>query len=490
MALSRAIEAARRAVHDTQYADVHALVRLACLELHRDGDVADGDGASDAARSVKDAMRAVAVQETSSEAHLALALGVARALRRTLASDNPTMRELALELVEMALRGAPPAAGAAGAARRTLEGYLAMDRGQPGLAGASFEVATQLDAKLGSAWAGFGDLARSRSDFDGARAAYARAASLLPADEGLARAFAATARKEILLLPGGSATAEPPITSWPLAPAPPPLPSCPASSADGTSGLEPPAAAPVGASLCLGLGWLARASSRADQEQAATLIVEGWREMRPLCVAHDTACGPHVAEAVAAAARAYQAAGRTAKALATARIAADGTTLPGAAAIAPTVALEIGDRYFALGMFELAADWYARHAGLGGIHLVGPAVDRALAIYAAFARMDAATKLADEMARDPLYSAAQRARWVVSAAAIVRTVEGSREAATWLRPHRPLLEAAGAGNAADDPSMPRQEAESSSAGAAPLWDAVKRLAGEGWCQRPAPSTTY
>lgn len=127
MALSRAIEAARRAVHDTQYADVHALVRLACLELHRDGDVADGDGASDAARSVKDAMRAVAVQETSSEAHLALALGVARALRRTLASDNPTMRELALELVEMALRGAPPAAGAAGAARRTLEGYLAMD---------------------------------------------------------------------------------------------------------------------------------------------------------------------------------------------------------------------------------------------------------------------------------------------------------------------------------------------------------------------------
>jgi tetratricopeptide (TPR) repeat protein len=236
----------------------------------------------------------------------------------------------------------------------------------------------------------------------------------------------------------------------------------------------------VGAALCQGLARLARASSPEDRERAAGLILDGWRELRPLCEAADPACGPHVAEALGAAARAYEVAGRTAKAIGLAKLVVDRPTLPGGAAVAPVLALELGDRYFALGIFEIAADWYARHARLAGIHVVAPAADRALGLYAAFANVDAATKLADELSENDLYSAAQRARWVVSAAVIVRAVHGPGEAATWLQKHRPLLDQAGATSRAEDASRPLPEAASSIVCAAPLSCAVKRLVAETW----------
>jgi hypothetical protein len=117
----------------------------------------------------------------------------------------------------------------------------------------------------------------------------------------------------------------------------------------------------VGASLCKGLARLATASSPGDHEQGAVLVLEGWRELKPLCEAKDPACGPHVLPAMAAASRAFQAAGRVAKSIAVAKMVLD-PRVPGGTVLAPELALELGDRYFDLGVLDEAARWYEQHA--------------------------------------------------------------------------------------------------------------------------------
>jgi tetratricopeptide (TPR) repeat protein len=360
------IDAARKtAIVEKQFKDAHALVRLARLYLLRDGDVADADGPHDVARTLRFSRSAVAIDDTSGEARLMLALTLARSLQGARASAHPAIREGALSLVENVLRKVPAMQHPLGAAAQTLEGYLALERGQRDQALRAFEAATRLDPDLGTAWAGLGDVARSAGDFSAAATAYERAAARLPRDQGLARARRAAARLERLALPAASVQAQAAIAPGPVAPAPPAPPQC--SPAE--------AAAAVGAFLCKGLARLAAASSPGENEQGAMLVLDGWREMEPLCEAKDPACGPHVLQGMAAASRAFKAAGLTAKSIAVAKILMN-PRVPGAAQLMPELALEIGDWYFEVGVFDEAVNWYVQYTRLSRT-ASAPAAERA-----------------------------------------------------------------------------------------------------------------
>jgi tetratricopeptide (TPR) repeat protein len=353
-ALRGDIDAARKtAIVDKQFKDVHSLVKLARLYVRRDGDVADADGRDDVARALRFARSAVAVDTTSSEARLMLALTSARSLQEARASADPAIREAALSLVELVLGAVVATQGPLGAATRTLEGYLALERGRRDRGHHAFEEATQLDPGLGTAWAGLGDVARSEGDFAAAAAAYEKAAARLPKDQGLARARRAAARSERLALPAVSVQAQAAIATGPVAPPPPAPAQCSPAQA----------AAAGGAFLCKGLARLATASSPGENEQGAMLILDGWREMAPLCEAKDPACEPYVLQGMAAASRAFKAAGRTAKSIAVAKMLLD-PRVPGAAQLMPELALEVGDRYFELGVFDEAVNWYVQYTRL------------------------------------------------------------------------------------------------------------------------------
>jgi hypothetical protein len=278
-ALGPEIAAAQKAILDSQYTDVRAMVRLAKLQLRRDQDITEADGATDAARALRNAARAVAVDASSAEARLSLTLALARSLQRATSSADPAVRSLALDLVGLSLRGkalggpAPVLAAAA-----TLEKAVARARSQSG-AGASAHLGPE-----------------------------------------------------------------------PLAPPPPPPPRCSPGEA----------AAAASAAYCAGLTRLAVAASRADREEAASAVIDGWRALEPLCESHDPACPPHVAEGLAAASRGFEAAGKIAKAIASAKLVLEPRHAFPVATLDPMLSLEIGDRYYLLGVFDQAADWYER----------------------------------------------------------------------------------------------------------------------------------
>lgn len=468
-ALTDAIDGAQEAVRDTAFGDVRVLIELARRQLRRDADIPDSDGVSDAARSVRNGMRSVAVDDASVEARFVLALALARSFQGAPALSDPVTHDLALGLVEAALSAVPVAGGPAGAATRALEGYVALELGQPARAREAFEYATQLDAGLATAWMGLGDVERSQGQFEAAEEAYTKAALLLPSDPGARRSVEAAKRREVLALRPPSGAARPALAPGPIAPAPPPLPACPPSVA----------AKPETATLCKGLSALAQASSRDDHEKAARLVIDGWQDVRPLCEAQDAVCGPQVAEALAACSRGYRAAGKPAKAIAAGKILLSQPGLPGASAAAPGITVEVADHHFALGMFSQAADHYAQHFRLKGAS-AGAAADRALVLYVSLMNVDAAKKLAGELAVDKKYSDAQRAAWLLLAAGLARAVQGPDAARSWLEPHRALLAAAGRGGARGEIAKPLPEKAAAPEGAcaAPLACAVRRLAGE------------
>lgn len=278
-ALGPEIEATQKAILDSQYADVRAMVRLAKLQLRRDQDITEADGATDAARALRNAGRAVAVDASSAEARLSLTLALARSLQRATSSADPAVRNLALDLVGLSLQGkalggpAPLLAAAA-----TLEKAVARARSQAG-AGAPAHLGPE-----------------------------------------------------------------------PLAPPPPPPPRCSPGEA----------AAAVSAVYCAGLTRLGVAASRANHEAAAAAVVDGWRALESLCESRDPACPPHIAEGLAAASRAFEAAGKIAKAIAAAKLVLEPRHAFPVAALDPVISLEIGDRYYLLGVFDQAADWYDR----------------------------------------------------------------------------------------------------------------------------------
>jgi hypothetical protein len=397
-ALAIEIEAAHQAVLDGSYADVPAMVRLAKLQLQRDHDEPDPDGTTDAARALRNAMRAVAVEDTSAEARLVLALALARSLPRTTSSPDPLVRGLALDLVGLTLQ---PARRGGGTAVRAAAGVL---------------EAT---------------LERARDHTRPERSSH--------------------------------------LGPEPLAPAPPPPPRC--SSGE--------AAAAASAVYCNGLDRLGRASSRADHEQAAGTILEGWRALAPLCEAHDPACPPHVAFGVAAASRAFQAAGRPAKSIAGAKLVVDRARFPGAAALEPVISLELADRFYALGIFEEAAGWYERAARLLPAAPTAAAA-RALQIRVALGDEAAATRLAGALAGDGRFPLLERARWVVAVAHVVRAARGPAEAATWIARYQALLHQEALDADAREATAPLPAPDPKATGCTPLACAVGRLARQRW----------
>lgn len=467
--LALAIEATQKEVHHGGFSDVGLIVELARLQLWQDMDIADTDGETDAVRGLKNAKRAVAVDDASVEGRFVVALGIARSLQGTAALSSAATRELALGLVDVALRAVPASGGPIGAATKALEGYLALELGRRTEARAAFEYATQIDAGLATAWMGLGDAARSEGQFEAAEDAYTRASLLRPADPGARRSIQAAKRKELLALAPSPGAPRGAISVAPLAPAFPPPPVCPA----------PPTATAPGAALCKGLAELAKAASRDDHEKGARLVIDGWQEMLPLCEARDPACGPHVAQAMAAASRGFQATGRPTRAIAAAKMLLGRPDLPGVAVVAPALHLEIGDRYFSVAMFDKAAEHYTLHARLGGAS-AGAAVDRAMALHAALVNVDAATRLAGELAVNNKHSEAARAGWLLLAAGVVRAVRGAGSAVEWIQPHRALVAAAGPKGALEELSVPGPEsaAPPGEACAAPLACAVRRLAGD------------
>lgn len=282
--LGARIEAAQKAVLESRFADVQALVRLAKLQLRRDEDTPGPDGPTDAARALRTAARAVAVDGTSAEARLVLALALARSLFGAVASADPRVRGAALDLVTIALRGSPTGGAApVRAATATLEQALTQARGD------------------------------------------------------------------------SSPEPSPHLTPGPVAPPAPPLPRCSAAES----------AAASSSSYCAGLAHLASASAAADRGAAAAAILDGWRALEPLCARRDPGCPPHVGEGLAAAARAFHAAGATAKSIAAARLVLEPGRVPAAPYLQGMLCVEIGDRYHALGIFEQAAEWYERADQLG-----------------------------------------------------------------------------------------------------------------------------
>jgi hypothetical protein len=313
---------------------------------------------------------------------------------------------------------------------------------------------------------GLGDAARAEGAFDAATAAYKTAAARLPADAGVRRAAEAASRREGLSLPAAPTFAL--NVAWgPLAPASQGVPKCPAS----TKATSP------GAALCKGLTDLAKATTKDDQERGAKLILDGWGELRPLCDSHDPACGPHVAEALAAASRAFQSAGRLSKSVATGLVLLGHPDLPGATPLLPAVALEIADRYLSLAVVDTASDFYGRHLQLKG-KIEGPVALRALALNIALGRVDGATKLALPLSADASTPVADRASAVLATAALIRVTQGPLEAVTWLAPHKDLLAQAGKTAATKDLAKPLPARPAGPECASLLVCAVRRLAGE------------
>jgi hypothetical protein len=353
--LGSEIEVAQKSVLDSGFADVHALVRLVKLQLRRNDDVPGNDGSSDAARAQKNAMRAVAVDDTSAEARLVLSMALARSLHQTTTTTDPLVRGLALDLIGLGLHDV-----------------------------------------------------RQRG-------------------EGAVRSGAEVLEKTIDRLRLHSAEL-PHLGREPLAPAPPPPPHCTSSEA----------AAAASASYCTGLDRLGASSSRADQEQAAGLVVDGWRTLTPLCQVQDPACPPHISAGLAAASRAFLSAGRPAKSIAAGLLILGNTRFPGAGALEPVVSLELGDRYYTLGVFDQAASWYERAAKLAQAD-PSPAT-RALQIRVALGDADAAMRLANELVRNAHHPLATRALWVVTVVHAVRAARGPRDAATWISTHQALFQ--------------------------------------------------
>jgi hypothetical protein len=398
-ALGPEIEAANQAMIESQYADARAIVRLAKLELRRDAGGHDPDGITDAADSLANAMQAMAVDDTSAEARLVLALALGRSLERKAQSADPVVRGLALDLVKLSLGGIPPDApagvrAAAGAFAHAVEGTRdPAAQGQP--------------AHLGPE---------------------------------------------------------------PLAPQPPPPPRCSPREAQ----------AQASAAYCKGLEALRGASSRADHEAAARMLLGGSRSLAPLCKAGDPACPPHVAEGIAAASRAYQAAGRVAKSITAAWLVVGLGRVPGAAALEPVVSLEVADRYYAMGLFAEAAGWYERAARVAQGDPSGPAA-RALLIRVALGDDAAATRLAGAFASDGRYPLPKRAQWIVVTGSVVRNARGPAEVSAWIAKHQALIHQQGVDGDAFELTKPLPVPDPATARCASLLAcSVRRLAGEPW----------
>jgi tetratricopeptide (TPR) repeat protein len=470
--LAGRIEATTKIVEDTSFADVDAIVEVARLELLRDGDEVNAVGESDAASALKNGMRAVAVNDSHAGARIVLALAVARSLEERAGHDDPARRSTALSLIDIGAQAIPQTTPETAAVAKVLSGAAALERGDEPSATKAFDAATRLDARLAAAWIGLGDVARVRRDFAAAEAAYRRAATLAPHDRGVRRALGAAERRVALTLPRPAVASLVAVGTGALAPAPPPVAPCPPAAARDKSSAE----------LCRGVAMLASAATPDDKRAAALVIMAGWSELQQPCSTHERQCGPFVASALAAAARAFRSTGVIAKAIAVGRLLIGRPDLPGNDSIIPAMTLEIADAYFALAVFDMAASHYALHAKTTGAARA-EIIERALALYVALGQAEDAATLAEQAAPRKQHPAAQRARWLLAAAATLRSAHGGQRAMEWMGAHRALVDEGGLGNhvaAAVAPLDGRRPSCGSFLGCT-----VRRLAAaEGWTRPP------
>jgi len=350
------VAAAQKAVRDSQYKDVDALAELSRLQLWRSAQEESHDGPSDLDGAHRNAQRAMAVDSSHSAGRLALALTTATRVIQTSGARDPAHRLVALGLVDLAveraLDGAPPAMAAAG---HTLRGYLMLDRGEPGEAGRAFDQALAQDAQAVGAWVGKGHVARSQRDLVAASDAYERALAIDAADLEARAALDAATRCEGLKLTLADVT-RPELSRLifkPLAPpANPPTPCPQAALADARN-----------ETLCRGRASLSQARTGAERKAAVTDIIAGWQALRPACEAGEPVCGGHVPAALLDAMQAQD--GQPARAITLGRIL--GSSRYKAfrqAGLEGQVALLIADRYYELGIYDLAANHYERHVKL------------------------------------------------------------------------------------------------------------------------------
>lgn len=466
------IDAATGAVKESRFSDAEALVELARLQLQRNDEQSDHDGENDAARGLKNAMRAVAVDPESTPARLVLALAVARSLASAPAHDRPHARAVVLGVVEMLGQAVGDrASGPVAATSHTLRGYAWLGRGEPARAAQAFGRALELDPEAVSAWVGRGHEARSRKDLATAAAAYEAALSHDPRDAVAMAGLEATRRCEGLLLPKGPlpSLSLPGLTRGPIAPPPPPPGRCPAAAA----------ADPRSQPLCDGRRALAAARTADAVRQAAEQIVRGWQELSSACEAGEPICGSYVPAAMLEASRGMFAAGQVAKSIAIARMALRAPApVLAQSNLGATVALEIADRYFRLGMLGPVAGYYERHAREAATAPTAAAArERAFVLDVAASDLEAAKRLAAAIAKGRAQAPARQAAAVWIAAELVHATRGPAAARSWLAPHEALLMAAGL-----DPQALFAEARSrrSSSSSAPLLtQAVASLASDG-----------
>ncbi len=342
--LGSAIAATQKAVLDARFQDVTALVELARLQLLRDAPIADHDGTTDAERAKKNAMRASAVDDSSAAGRIVLVVALARSFDRAGVGGSPG----ALTLLDFAGASIPSGTTQTDAAASVVRGTLALARGDRKAARAAFDSATKASPTLAAGWAGLGDVERSEGRFDEAAKVYRKAAELSHGSEAERNVEAAKRREKLDV----RATPLAPMSGGPLAPSRQ-VALCPASVASASAS----------AAMCSAVAELAKASTSAQNEAGAMRILDAWKDIEPLCSAGDPACGPYVAAALAAAARGFRAAGLSAKAIATARLVlSQAEQLPGSKNVVADVTLDLADHYFALCVFDTAAEHYERHA--------------------------------------------------------------------------------------------------------------------------------
>lgn len=398
--LDVSIAAAQKAVTDSMFMDVRAIVELGRLQLRRANHASDSDGESDSARGLKNGMRAVAVDELAADTRFLLAMGLANSFSTSPSLREPTTRRALLDLVQLPLTPLLKGTGSLAAAAHTLSGYVWLERGDVERARTSFEEATRLEPRLATAWIGLGDVQRAQGVFDKALASYEEAAKLSRSDAALTAAIRLAEEGQPVHIP--EKVADPtPLSMGDLAPS------------AGATALCSGAAATATPKLCKGLQEISVAKTKDALSAGALTTLDGYQDVKAQCAAKDPACGPHVAAALLEAARTFQRAGLTAKGIAVRRILIAGNPpLPDDEAIVVMALLELGDRYFALGVFDQAAGFYARYleqAQADPNNLL--IAERMMNIEIAIGDPKRVAGLVRKFSKDSQYPAERRAAW-------------------------------------------------------------------------------
>lgn len=475
-ALDEAIAAANKRVLDTQFGDVSAIIEIGRLQLRRDDKVEGPDGLDDTASALRNGMRAVAVDEAFPSANIVLALALARSFvaRGRGAILQGASPYFALDLVEHRLQSVPREPGPTSAAARTIEGYIALERGDVQEARRRFESAVAMDPALGSAWMGRGDAARSVGAFGEAATAYEKAAQLLPDDTGIPFAIDAATRSERLIVPNLDVDDARFSLSWTRLATPSKALPC----------ALPKPTAPLAVKLCDAITELNRATLPDERKTRAGEVLDAAQNILPLCEKHDPACGPDVARGLANASRAFRQTKRIGTALQIGRrLLSQRGYLPESELVSAEIALEVAEDYVQLAMFDDAADHYEEHVTLRGAHAT-LAIERAFAIRVALLQIREAKGLAAKIVADGARARSQKAQAILAVGAAIRLTEDPEAAGRYLEPHEALLEDVGLWDRATKLSQ--------SAGSTPgvcgttLACAVRRLAGEErWARQPA-----